>query len=157
MHSLALHPPQRSSGLSSRCLGSGRKELGCITELNHYLVILSTNEKQTPISSWDDARSGVITLELVRCAYRQVVSWMANPNDRDEKLATNAPHLCRPAKSQWFGVRTSKALHWAGPEKSEDGSYYRYRPEYRPATSKIFVVHWAAGGKAPTFFCYAPP
>src|SRR5688572_1578887 len=98
-----------------------------MAETNRYEVILSINGKHTPIAAWEDVRSGEITLELVRYAYRQVVCWMADQKEIVKKADTNAPY-CKDHQVPMVWRKGQYGFFWSCPHKSEDGKYCKYRP-----------------------------
>jgi hypothetical protein len=101
-----------------------------MADTNHYEVILSINGKHTPIAAWDDVRSGDLTLELVRYAYKQIVCWIAeNPNNGEvtKKAEANAVY-CKDHQVPMVWRKGKFGSFWSCPQKNEDGSYCKYRP-----------------------------
>jgi hypothetical protein len=97
-----------------------------MAEKNSYEVILSINGKHTPIASWSDEYSGEVTLELVRYAYKQVVSYLAL-NDERPKDTTNAPY-CQDHQVPMMSRKGKFGVFWSCPEKDDQGNYCKYRP-----------------------------
>lgn len=97
---------------------------------NHYEIVLTINGKQTPIAVWDDERSGEMTLELVRYAYKQMISWLADPAKKRERSATNEPY-CKDHQVPMVArkSRFNSGMYWACPHKQEDGTYCKYKPQ----------------------------
>jgi len=100
-----------------------------MAESNRYEIVLLINGKQTPIAVWDDARSGEMTLELVRYSYKQMVCWLADNTEKVEKSATNQPY-CKDHQLPMVSrkSRFNDSMYWACPHKNEDGTYCKYRP-----------------------------
>ncbi len=106
-----------------------RKEVIHMAEANRYEVILSINGKHTPIAAWEDVRSGELTVELVRYAYKQIVCWLSDNTAKKERSGTNQPYCTEhqvPLVSR--KSRFNSSMYWACPHKNEDGTYCKYRP-----------------------------
>lgn len=99
-------------------------------ESNQYQVILTINGKETPIASWEDHRAGDVTLELVRYAYKQMLSYLIDSDEKRQKVATNQPY-CEDHHVP-MTVRKSKygdGVWYSCPHKNEDGTYCKYKPK----------------------------
>src|SRR5687767_10858702 len=90
-----------------------------------YKVILSINGKQTPIAEWTDYRSSDVTLELVRYAYKQVVSWMSDPKAQEQKTKTNSPY-CPDHQIPLVFRKGKYGNFYSCTYKLEDGSYCKH-------------------------------
>jgi hypothetical protein len=97
-----------------------------MAEETSYEVILSINGKHTPIAVWKDQRSSEVTLELVRYAYKQMVSWLSDAKERP-KPASNAPY-CKDHQIPMVWRKGKFGDFWSCPHRSEDGTYCKYRP-----------------------------
>src|SRR5689334_12526073 len=101
-----------------------RKEVINMDEINHYQVILRINGKDTPVAQWEDPRSGELTLELVRFAYKQLLSSLIDKEERQQASATNQPYcevhqIPMTARKSKYG----DSIWYSCPHKNEDGSY----------------------------------
>jgi len=107
-----------------------RKVVIEMADSNRYEIVLSINGKQTQIATWDDDRSGDMTLELVRYSYKQLLCWLADSTDKQEKSASNQPY-CNDHQVPMVArkSRFNNGMYWACPHKNEDGSYCKYRPQ----------------------------
>lgn len=99
-------------------------------QFNHYQIVLKINGRETPIASWEAEHGGDTTLELVRYAYKQMLSCLIDSKERSEKTATNQPYcevhqLPMVARKSRYG----SGVWYSYPHKNEDGTYCKYKPQ----------------------------
>src|SRR5436190_23605196 len=95
-----------------------------------YQVVLVINGKQYEIANWEDYRPGDTTLELVRYAYKQMLSYLIDSDEKHQSTATNQPycgdhHIPMVARKSKYG----NGVWYSCPHKNEDGTYCKYKPQ----------------------------